>query len=226
MFQGWIASIVLSLIYGPLPLSTVTTVQVLSISVCSDSYNFVLAAVSLILAVTQTLRPSLAFYKVTRKWQHNRYIQRLVKDGILYFFVYASLSFFLIHCHVSPCFSIDLYTKTDHSAKFFPLLRRLLWNMSWDLSASLMLFWDSLFTGLLYSMMPLFVINSSESCMTRIPAAASKMSTPDSACCCSRSIDHRIATVSETVFADVLLEDVYVIHGDRDEHGVSAEYSD
>ena len=33
-------------------------------------------------------------YKATQKWQPNRYIQLFVKDGILYFVVYVSLSTF------------------------------------------------------------------------------------------------------------------------------------
>ena len=91
-------------------------------SVCTDSYNLpsplgsyitpslVLAAALLILAVMQTSKQSFDLYKVTKKWQPNRYTKLLVRDGILYFIVYVC-----IHCHISPCLSVDLYTKTDHS---------------------------------------------------------------------------------------------------------------
>ncbi|KAF8416684.1 hypothetical protein L210DRAFT_2520132 [Boletus edulis BED1] len=44
-----------------------------------------LAAVLVILAVTQTLRQSVGMYKATKQWQLNRYMQLLVRDGIFYF---------------------------------------------------------------------------------------------------------------------------------------------
>ncbi|KAF8122298.1 hypothetical protein EV363DRAFT_1301244 [Boletus edulis] len=46
-----------------------------------------LSALLAILAVFQALKQSLEMYKATKQWQPNRYMQKLVKDGILYFIV-------------------------------------------------------------------------------------------------------------------------------------------
>ncbi|KAF8449462.1 hypothetical protein L210DRAFT_863951 [Boletus edulis BED1] len=62
--------------------------------------RLVLAAALVILAVTQTVRQSVEMYKATKKWQLNRYMQLLVRDGIFYFamnvlYHITSLLFFL-----------------------------------------------------------------------------------------------------------------------------------
>ncbi|KAF8131832.1 hypothetical protein EV363DRAFT_1164341 [Boletus edulis] len=75
--------------------------QVLDFSFCFDWYintpatltmyhaapRLVLSAVLVILAVSQTLKQSFEMYKATKQWQPNRYMQKLVGDGILYFIV-------------------------------------------------------------------------------------------------------------------------------------------
>ena len=85
--------------------SPVTKVQVMDISVCNLSWSntphiaevyndiprFVLSAALLILAVTQTVKQSLDMYRATKQWQPNQYMERLVRDGIIYFLVYVSL---------------------------------------------------------------------------------------------------------------------------------------
>ena len=95
----------LSLQSHPTTLSPVTIVQVMDFSICDASsrntlfilsmcdgiLRFVLGAALLILAVTQTLKQSVNMYKATKHWQPNRYMQRLMKDGILYFLVCVSV---------------------------------------------------------------------------------------------------------------------------------------
>ncbi|KAF8452892.1 hypothetical protein L210DRAFT_3519916 [Boletus edulis BED1] len=49
--------------------------------------RLVLSGALVILAVFQTLKQSFEMYKATKQWQPNRYMQKLVADGILYFFV-------------------------------------------------------------------------------------------------------------------------------------------
>ncbi|KAF8126726.1 hypothetical protein EV363DRAFT_561121 [Boletus edulis] len=75
----------------------VTIVQVLDFSLCSISFGNVLPSVYLIapqlvlnaglmfLVVFQSLKQSFEVYKATKQWQSNRYMQQLLRDGILYF---------------------------------------------------------------------------------------------------------------------------------------------
>ena len=51
--------------------------------------RFVLSAVLFVLALTQTLKQSVAMYKATKQWQPNRYMMLLVQHGIIYFFTYV-----------------------------------------------------------------------------------------------------------------------------------------
>ena len=50
------------------------------------------AAVVCILGVVQFLRQSFQMYRVTKRWQINRYMSLLVKQGIIYIFVYVPVS--------------------------------------------------------------------------------------------------------------------------------------
>ncbi|KAH0831388.1 hypothetical protein J3R83DRAFT_14052 [Lanmaoa asiatica] len=87
---------------------SVTVDQVIGPSVCNSSGitigvqslpatyaqipRLVLDATLLVLAVIQTLKQAADSYKVTKKWQPNRYMQQLVKDGVLYVLMYVALS--------------------------------------------------------------------------------------------------------------------------------------
>ncbi|KAF8126711.1 hypothetical protein EV363DRAFT_560283 [Boletus edulis] len=80
---------------------SVTMGQVLNVSFCNVSYinapatlqvyrvapRLVLSTALVILAVSQTLKQSFEMYKATMQWQPNRYMRKLVGDGIIYFFV-------------------------------------------------------------------------------------------------------------------------------------------
>ncbi|KAF8139871.1 hypothetical protein EV363DRAFT_1152121 [Boletus edulis] len=102
-----IVTVVLNGIYNnPNTHVSVTMGQVLDFSFCISSFintpvtlpvyravpQLVLSAALVILAVSQTLKQSFEMYKATKKWQPNRYMQKLVRDGILYFFVYVPIS--------------------------------------------------------------------------------------------------------------------------------------
>ncbi|KAF8446340.1 hypothetical protein L210DRAFT_2971433 [Boletus edulis BED1] len=97
-----IVTVVLNGIYNnPNTHVSVTMGQVLDFSFCISSFintpvtlpvyravpQLVLSAALVILAVSQTLKQSFEMYKATKQWQPNRYMQKLVRDGILYFFV-------------------------------------------------------------------------------------------------------------------------------------------
>lgn len=58
------------------------------------------ASLLLILALIQTLKQSWDMYKATKKWQPNRYIKLLMRDGIIYFVLYVALLFYHFS---SPC---------------------------------------------------------------------------------------------------------------------------
>ncbi|KAF8122286.1 hypothetical protein EV363DRAFT_1106998, partial [Boletus edulis] len=102
-----ILTVVLNGIYNnPNTYLSVTLAQVLDFSFCNVSFintpsrlyvyraapRLVLAAVLVILAVSQTLNQSFEMYKATKQWQPNRYMQKLVGDGVLYFIVYVLIS--------------------------------------------------------------------------------------------------------------------------------------
>ena len=88
------------------PFSPVTIVQITDFSFCDASTNntpyfvgvvnlgprLILGATLLILAVAQTLKQSVNMYKAKQQWQPNRFMERLVRDGILYFLVYVLVS--------------------------------------------------------------------------------------------------------------------------------------
>ena len=88
--------------------SSVTVVQAIDSSFCIFSLSnvsshllsgitalqIILSVMLLVLPVISTSKESVAMYKATQKWQPNHYIQLFVKDGILYFVVYVSLSTF------------------------------------------------------------------------------------------------------------------------------------
>ncbi|KAF8419132.1 hypothetical protein L210DRAFT_873189 [Boletus edulis BED1] len=86
---------------------SVITIQILDFSVCGASVDklgnvfyavyfiplrLVLSVLLAILAVFQTLKQSFEMYKVTNQWQPNRYMQKLVKDGVFYFIMYVPIS--------------------------------------------------------------------------------------------------------------------------------------
>ena len=84
--------------------------------------RFALGAMLLILAVAQTLKQSVSMYKATKQWQPNRYMGRLVKDGVLYFLVYVSipslpLSFPFVT--VPPILLSTICRQANHSFVFF-----------------------------------------------------------------------------------------------------------
>ncbi|KAF8440000.1 hypothetical protein L210DRAFT_3541406 [Boletus edulis BED1] len=56
-----------------------------TLQVYQTAPRLVISAALVILAVSQTLKQSFEMYKVTKQWQPNRYMQKLVGDGILYF---------------------------------------------------------------------------------------------------------------------------------------------
>jgi len=98
-----IAIVILDAIYCATgTLFSVTTAQVLDFSFCSvvstslapqvfrGTLQLVLSAALVISAVSQTLKQSFEMYQATKQWQPNRYMQRLLGDGILYFIVNGS----------------------------------------------------------------------------------------------------------------------------------------
>ena len=82
------------------PSPTVTTPQVLDMSFCNPEYNttskigkyklaprLTLAALMFVLVVARFCMDSFQEYRETRQWKTNEYINLLVREGVLYFFV-------------------------------------------------------------------------------------------------------------------------------------------
>jgi len=95
-----IVTVVLDGIYGrPNTYISVTVAQVLDFSFCTVLYinsppylqvylaapRLVLSVALIVFAVVQILKQSFEMYRATKQWQPNRYMQKLVGDGILYF---------------------------------------------------------------------------------------------------------------------------------------------
>jgi hypothetical protein len=101
-----IISIIFTAVFNTRTYLTVAIIQVMGFSSCNAGWKnvpfmlkvyqviprFILGAMLLILAVTQTLKQSVNMYKAKKEWQLNRYMERLVKDGILYFLVNVLLN--------------------------------------------------------------------------------------------------------------------------------------
>ncbi|KAF8556921.1 hypothetical protein OG21DRAFT_507966 [Imleria badia] len=79
--------------------------------------RFVMGVTLLLLAVIQTCKQSLQMYRATKRWQPNRYMQQLVKDGIIYFLMN-------LHYNFVPVES-EIYT-TNKTAIFLQLFINLL----------------------------------------------------------------------------------------------------
>jgi len=74
--------------------------------------RFALSVVLFILALTQTLKGSVAMYKATKHWQPNLYMGLLVKHGIIYFFTS------LLYNTAQTILSITAFTTTNPSMVF------------------------------------------------------------------------------------------------------------
>jgi len=74
--------------------------------------RFTLSVVLFILALTQTLKGSVAMYKATKHWQPNLYMGLLVKHGIIYFFTS------LLYNTAQTILSITAFTTTNPSMVF------------------------------------------------------------------------------------------------------------
>ncbi|KAF8125305.1 hypothetical protein EV363DRAFT_1299274 [Boletus edulis] len=100
VLQSIVAIILEAMINNPNTYLSVTVAQVLDFSLCNVSYaktpsalqyiaipQLILGVALILFAVFQTLKQSVAMYKATKQWQPNRYMQKLVGDGFLYFLV-------------------------------------------------------------------------------------------------------------------------------------------
>ena len=54
--------------------------------------RIVLGAAMCVLVTIEFARQSFQFYRATKVWQPNRYMKLLLKQGLLYFFVYVPVS--------------------------------------------------------------------------------------------------------------------------------------
>ncbi|KAF8419129.1 hypothetical protein L210DRAFT_3766728 [Boletus edulis BED1] len=134
-----ILTVVLNGIYNnPNTYLSVTLAQVLDFSSCSISFintpsrlyvyraapRLVLAAVLVILAVSQTLKQSFEMYKATKQWQPNRYMQKLVGDGVLYFIVNVLYQIDYVLTSVAPPNDTVFFLSAFLYIAFYTLIPR------------------------------------------------------------------------------------------------------
>ncbi|KAF8558535.1 hypothetical protein OG21DRAFT_1481242 [Imleria badia] len=86
-------------VYSDSDYGTVSVVQLLDITACNSVFKtqkwnvaftvvqFILGTSMCILVMAHFVRNSLQTHQATRKWQLNRYVARLIGDGLLYFLV-------------------------------------------------------------------------------------------------------------------------------------------
>ncbi|KAF8444574.1 hypothetical protein L210DRAFT_3642836 [Boletus edulis BED1] len=136
-----IAAVVLDGIYNTNTRLSVTIFQVLDFSFCDISYvigtplvalqayraalRLVLSAALIISAVSQTLKQSFEMYKATKQWQPNRYMQKLLGDGILYFTVNVAFQIYDVLLLVTTQTSItSIFLTTFLYITFYTLIPR------------------------------------------------------------------------------------------------------
>ena len=110
------------------PFPSVRVIQVPDFSVCSALFintpsqidlsitipRVILGITFLILAFIPTLKQLVEMYRATKQWQPNKYMQLLMREGILYFLVYVSFPAFsipLITIHSSACLILEYLHK-------------------------------------------------------------------------------------------------------------------
>ncbi|KAF8428932.1 hypothetical protein L210DRAFT_3652216 [Boletus edulis BED1] len=142
-----------------------------------------LGAMLTILAVFQTLKQSFRMYKATKRWQPNRYMQKLVKDGILYFVVYVPPFLLPLALCSNVLYQInDLLTITRYS------------------SSNTFIFLQAFVSVTFYILIPRFVVSIRELYDHDIHG---RLHVDSGFGVVSRSDAGPNATVSEMAFADV-----------------------
>ncbi|KAF8136939.1 hypothetical protein EV363DRAFT_1156026 [Boletus edulis] len=86
--------------------------------------RLVFAATLVIFAVTQTLKQSVEMYKATKQWQLNRYMQLLVRDGIIYFVMNALYQITSVLVYLPNLSATMLYISTFVYVFYFALVPR------------------------------------------------------------------------------------------------------
>ncbi|KAF8452901.1 hypothetical protein L210DRAFT_3639344 [Boletus edulis BED1] len=120
-----IVAVVLDVIYDkPNTPISVTLAQVSDFSFCNINIpptlpvyraapRLVLSVALVSFAVSQALKQSFEMYKATKQWQPNRYMQKLVADGILYFIVnvlYQAIEVFSVFpVQTNTIFFLDVF---------------------------------------------------------------------------------------------------------------------
>lgn len=96
---------------------SVMTAQVHGFSVCYTTYNplppfltysniepSVFVLILLILALVPTMKQSIEMYKVTKRWQPNRYMSLLAREGVFYLFMYVLALVFIFTRSLHPSY--------------------------------------------------------------------------------------------------------------------------
>ena len=151
------------------------TIQVTDFTICTASFNkallpslilykivqFILSVALLSFAVIQVLKQSFEMYKATKQWQPNKYLQQLVTDGFMYFFVYVFLFYTL---SITTCKYQELTARTSvfHCRNVFYNGVSLAQLRSTTFNTTAVLFLSVLSSITIVPMSPRFIINIRE----------------------------------------------------------------
>lgn len=84
-----------------------------------DIIQITLGAVMCLLIAAQFIRESLQMYKATKQFQPNRYLNLLVREGMIYFLTYVRVpSFLAFHFHCTKL-TVHYYDIASWGWRFF-----------------------------------------------------------------------------------------------------------
>ena len=151
------------------------TVQVANFTTCAASLNeasfplalscrilqFVLSVALLCLVVIQGLKQSFEMYKATKQWQPNKYLQRLMTDGIIYFLVYVVL-LYTLSITTQKYQELTAWTSVLHCRNVFFNVTIMFPSGNLAISSTTVLFLTSLSYASIALMSPRFIISIRE----------------------------------------------------------------
>ena len=159
-------------------ISPVTVTQKFNHKSCGYSLNgsppqvdraiprFVLGAALMILSLIPTLRHMVELHKFTKRWQTNRLMKLLLREGAVYFVVYVQLHFCTMSIMiVRLCLRLKDHTKLI-AQTLSPYTRNLYFNIVTAITLppdAFMTFLNSLAYSLSCAIMPRFIISIRES---------------------------------------------------------------
>ena len=151
------------------------TIQVADFTTCTASLNkaslpsilffrilqFILSVALVCFAAIRVLKQSFEMYKATKQWQPNKYLQRLITDGIIYFLVYVFL-FYTLSFTTHKYQELTTWTSVFHRRNVFFNGNTLIQSGSLTISITAVVFLTALSYITIVPMSPRFIISIRE----------------------------------------------------------------